>query len=169
MSQADLDLVITDPTANRSERMLSHSLAVMIEVPAIKPGPIEHGPRMNSRAHEAVGRRPSPFQTTSSPRGLPGWLCADGSGADRLGVHTRLVKSAGPDRRLFDLGPAPRRGTMDRDGFVEKRPPARNEGRAGQAAIASRGAVMLSSRARGRGSRKRRGDSRDFPRLCAAG
>jgi hypothetical protein len=55
MSQADL---LTAVTANRFERTLPHSLAVLIEVPCIKPLPGARAMRTMPRATRAVARNP---------------------------------------------------------------------------------------------------------------
>ena len=100
MGQADL---ITDMPAIQSERRFRSLARVLIEVPEIKARPITRVERTIVTAYANRGTRALSQTTASPPRSSPGGLCPAGSRPHRLGVHPRLVKSAGPDRGLFDL------------------------------------------------------------------
>jgi hypothetical protein len=145
MSHADLDLVLTDPAANRSQRVLPHSMAVMIEVPAIKPRPIKHRPRTIFRGAHGVRQRPY-----RSRRRLRREVYLAGCTLMALVpiVSACTLGWSNRSNRIVACSisePFRGEGAVDHDGLTEKLPPAREEGLAEQAAIDSRGVVMLSS------------------------
>jgi hypothetical protein len=144
MSHGDLDLVVTDPTVDESQRMFLHSLAVMIEVPAITPERIKQAPRTDLRAVRTMKR-----QSRRSRRRLRREVCLAGFtllalvpivSACTLGWSNR------PDRIVAcSISEAPRDSSAtDRDGFSQMPPSDVEQVAEGQAMIASRGAVMVS-------------------------
>ncbi len=144
MSHGDLDLVITEPTVGDSRRMFLHSLAVMIEVPVVKPSPIERVRRINSRTARTV-RRASRGSRRHLRRevGLAG--CALLALVPIVSACT-LGWSNRPDRIVACSIPEPRQGasTMDRVGISEMTPSDGTDAAMGQAMIASSGTGMFS-------------------------
>ncbi len=147
MSHGDLDLVINDPTVDDSQRMLLHSLAVMIEVPAVKPSPIERVPRTNSRTARTVKRA-----SRRSRRRVRRKVYLAGCtllalvpivSACTLGWSNR------PDRIIACSIPEPLQAasTMDRDSFSQMAPSDGTETATGQAMIASRRTAIVSGEA----------------------
>jgi hypothetical protein len=146
MSHADLDLVVTELTANESGRILPHSLAVMIEVPAIKQRPAtKRSPGTISRGVRTAGRQPRP-----SRRRLRRDVCL--AGCTLLALvpivsACTLGWSSRPDRIVACSIPEPLQteSTTDRGGFTGRLPVAQEDSPVAQAAIASRGNVIFSS------------------------
>jgi hypothetical protein len=141
MSQADL---VIDMTANQSEQARPLALAVLIEVPAINPLPIARAPRAVPRRlpkagqHRRYGRRR--LRREVSLAGCALIALVPLVSACTLGWSNR------PDRIVACAISDPLHSQVptDRDGFFENRPLA-CESQEGQAAIASSGAIVLST------------------------
>jgi hypothetical protein len=138
MSQADL---LTEMTAMRPGRAFSHSLAVLIEVPAVTPPPTTRALRRMPRRARTLGRQPgrSRRRLRREVR-LAG--CALIALVPLVSACT-LGWSNRPDRIVACVIPDQSQRAMDLDGSTDS-PLEAVESQAGKSAIALHGVVVLS-------------------------
>jgi hypothetical protein len=138
MGQADL---VTEMPAIRSERTLSSSLVILIEVPAIKARPIDRSSRTPSLRTRVVGRKPHRYRRRLR-REVRLVGCALLALVPIVSACT-LGWSNRPDRNLACSISDPLEARADGDGFVD--PPSLGlRHQPGQSTVASTGAVVLS-------------------------